>query len=140
MPNLILGLTGRSKWPAWEVCNSLLTSKNGTYRCPFFASGWGDAETEVRDAADQRGFTTVGRAWPNVSTVAAGAQISQSTLRRYLERARLAGIDAAKAASLSDDAVEAALFPPVTDGERPVPDWAVIDASAQGRHASASVA
>jgi transposase len=64
---------------------------------------------------------------PNVSAVAIGAQISRSTLRRYLERAQAAGIDAAKAAGLSDDALEAALFPPVTDGGRPMPDWARID-------------
>jgi transposase len=59
--------------------------------------------------------------------VAIGAQISRSTLRRYLERAQAAGIDAAKAAGLSDEALETALFPPVTDGGRPVPDWAKID-------------
>jgi len=78
---------------------------------------------------------------PNVSAVAIGAQISRSTLRRYLERAQAAGIDAAKAAGLSDEALEAALFPPVTDGGRPVPDQDRRGtAAAQARHASASVA
>lgn len=64
---------------------------------------------------------------PNVSAVANGAQTTRSTARRYIERAKAAGIDTAKAAGLSDEALEAALFPPVTDRGRPLPDWAKID-------------
>jgi transposase len=64
---------------------------------------------------------------PNVSAVAAGAQTSRATTRRYVERAKAAGIDAAAAAGMTDEALEAALFPPPTEKRRPEPDWAKLD-------------
>ena len=64
---------------------------------------------------------------PNVSAVAAGAQTSRATVRRFLDRAKAAGIDAAAAAGMTDDALEAALFPPPTEKRRPEPDWAKLD-------------
>jgi len=65
----------------------------------------------------------------NLSAVAAGAGLARSTVRLYLRRAAAAGIDATTANSLSDDALEAALFPPpAVDNERPTPDWAALDA------------
>jgi transposase len=65
----------------------------------------------------------------NLSAVAAGARLARSTVRLYLRRAAAAGIDATRADSLSDEALEAALFvSAVVDNERPTPDWAAIDA------------
>jgi transposase len=65
----------------------------------------------------------------NLSAVAAGARLARSTVRLYLRRAAAAGIDATRADSLSDEALEAALFiPAVVDNERPTPDWAAVDA------------
>jgi transposase len=64
----------------------------------------------------------------NVSAVAVGSGLARSTVRLYLRRALAAGIDAARANSLPDEALEAALFPPAAiDGERPTPDWAAVD-------------
>ena len=64
----------------------------------------------------------------NVSAVAAGAGLARSTVRLYLRHAAAAGIDATTANRLSDEALKAALFPPVVvDNERPTPDWAAID-------------
>jgi len=63
----------------------------------------------------------------NITAIAAGAGMSRSTVREYLQRAQAAGIDAAKAADLGDEALEAALFAPVKEGGRPVPDWAKLD-------------
>jgi transposase len=66
----------------------------------------------------------------NVTAIAAGAQVARSSVRKYLKRAEAAGIDAATAEGMADDALEAALFPgnPLP-GDRtvPVPDWASID-------------
>ena len=53
----------------------------------------------------------------NISAIARGGKLARSTVRDYLDRAKAAGIDAAKAAEMTDDALEAALFPPLT--ERP---------------------
>jgi transposase len=53
--------------------------------------------------------------------------MSRSTVREYLDRAKTAGVDAATAAGMTDEALEAALFPPVTEGRRPLPDWGKID-------------
>ncbi|MGB8840172.1 MAG: hypothetical protein WCC64_03795 [Aliidongia sp.] len=63
----------------------------------------------------------------NITAIAAGAGMSHSTVREYLQRAQAAGIDAAKAAGLSDEALEAALFAPVEESRRPLPDWAKLD-------------
>ena len=65
----------------------------------------------------------------NVSAVAASVGLARSTVRAYLRRAAAAKIEATSAAGLSDEALDAALFPaaPVGDGERPTPDWATID-------------
>ena len=65
----------------------------------------------------------------NLSAIAAGVGLARSTVRAYLLRAAAAKIDATAATGLSDEALEAALFPvaPVGDGERPTPDWAMID-------------
>ena len=64
----------------------------------------------------------------SLSAVAAGAGLARSTVRDYLRRAAAAGIDATTAAGLSDEALEAALYPPAAvDGERPMPDWAAVD-------------
>jgi transposase len=65
----------------------------------------------------------------NLSAVAAGAGLARSTVRLYLRRVAAAGIDATRVDSLSDEALEAALFAPaVVDNERPTPDWAAVDA------------
>jgi transposase len=64
---------------------------------------------------------------PNVSAVATGAQTSRASVRRFLDRAKAAGIDAAKAADMTDEALETALFPPPVDARRPLPDWAKLD-------------
>jgi transposase len=65
----------------------------------------------------------------NVTAVAAGAGMSRSTVRDYLRRAAAAGMTVEKAAGLSDEALEAALFPPAGDSScRAVPDWAALDA------------
>ena len=63
----------------------------------------------------------------NNSAIAQGASMSRSTVREYLDRAKTAGADAATAAGMTDEALEAALFPPVTEGRRPLPDWGKID-------------
>lgn len=63
----------------------------------------------------------------NVSAIARGAGMSRSTVREHLERAKAAAIDAAKAAAMSDEALEAALFPPPVEPRRPLPDWAKLD-------------
>src|SRR6202047_5556650 len=65
----------------------------------------------------------------NLSAIAAGVGLARSTVRAYLLRAATAKIEATAASGLSDEALEAALFPvaPVGDGERPTPDWAMID-------------
>src|SRR5882757_1956591 len=63
----------------------------------------------------------------NITAIAAGAGMSRSTVREYLHRAQAAGIDAAKAAGLGDAALEAALFAPVEESRRPLPDWAKLD-------------
>ena len=64
---------------------------------------------------------------PNVSLVAASAGMSRSTTRRYLDKAAAAGIDTGAAVALSDEALEAALFPPAEASTRPQPDCARID-------------
>ncbi len=63
----------------------------------------------------------------NITAIAAGASMSRSTVREYLQRAKAAGIDAAKAAGLGEEALEAALFAPAKDGGRPLPDWGKLD-------------
>lgn len=65
----------------------------------------------------------------NHSAIAAASGVSRSTVRRFLERAALAELDMATAVTLSDEALEAALFPPKASvSTRPEPDWAEIDA------------
>jgi len=63
----------------------------------------------------------------NISAISRGAQLSRATVRDYLYRAAAAGINAASSATISDDALDAALFPPTAEGRRPLPDWAKID-------------
>lgn len=63
----------------------------------------------------------------NISAIARGGSMSRSTVREYLERAKSAAIDATKAADMTDEALEAALFPSPTEGQRPLPDWAKLD-------------
>jgi transposase len=63
----------------------------------------------------------------NISAIARGGSLSRSTVREYLDRAKAAAIDAAKAAGMTDEALEAALFPPPIEGRRPLPDWAKLD-------------
>ena len=64
----------------------------------------------------------------NASAIAAGVGQARSTVRRYLQRAAAAGIDAGAAGTMSDAALEAALFPPASSDERrAVPDWAAVD-------------
>ena len=81
--------------------------------------------------SEMRRIREILRLWaeigPNISAVATSARASRSTVRRYVERAQAAGIDAVKAADLNDAALEAALFPPANEGRRPLPDWAKID-------------
>ena len=81
--------------------------------------------------SEMRRIREILRLWaelgPNISAVATSARASRSTVRRYVERAQAARIDAVKAADLTDAALEAALFPPANEGRRPLPDWAKID-------------
>jgi transposase len=64
----------------------------------------------------------------NLSAISAGAKLARSTVRTYLDRAATAGLDAGGAASLSDAALEAALYPPSTAAAgRTLPDWAEVD-------------
>jgi transposase len=63
----------------------------------------------------------------NISAIANGASLSRSTVREYLQRAAVANIDIAAAARLTDEALEVALFPPVIEGTRHLPDWALVD-------------
>jgi len=64
----------------------------------------------------------------SISAVAKSAGMSRSTVREYLQRVAAAGIDAAAAAGMTEEALEAALFPPPSEPKRPLPDWAKIDA------------
>ena len=72
----------------------------------------------------------------NITAIAAGASMSRSTVREYLQRAKAAGMDAAKAAGLSEEALEAALFAPAKDGGRPLPDWGKLDEELDGTSTS----
>lgn len=66
----------------------------------------------------------------NLSAISAGAGLARSTVRRYLQRADLAGLGGAAALDgMNDDAVEAALFPPAPAeaATRPLPDWEYVD-------------
>jgi transposase len=63
----------------------------------------------------------------NISGVASSAGMSRSTVRDYFRRADAAGIEPGAATAMSDAALEAALFPPLAEGKRPLPDWAKID-------------
>jgi len=63
-----------------------------------------------------------------LSAISAGANLARSTVRAYLDRAAVAGLDATSADGLSDTALEAALFPPPSAAEgRALPDWAAVD-------------
>ena len=65
---------------------------------------------------------------PNVTAISAGAKLARSTVRAYLGRAAMAGLDAAMADGLSETALEAALFPPPCAAPvRPLPDWSTVD-------------
>jgi transposase len=64
---------------------------------------------------------------PNLSAIAAGAGMARSTVRVYLDRTAAAGLDAANTEGLSDEALEAALFPPPGVAEGRLPDWAAVD-------------
>jgi transposase len=63
----------------------------------------------------------------NISAIASGGRMSRSTVREYLQRAAAAKIDASVATELTDEALEAALFPPAEESKRPLPEWAKID-------------
>jgi len=66
----------------------------------------------------------------NLTAIASGAGLARSTVRRYLQRADEVGIGKTLAAeSLSDEALEAAIFPPapVAGASRPLPDWDYVD-------------
>lgn len=66
----------------------------------------------------------------NLSVIASGAGVARSTVRRYLQRADEVGIGGALAVdSLTDAALEAAIFPPpaAPGAGRPVPDWDYVD-------------
>ena len=66
----------------------------------------------------------------NVTAIASGAGLARSTVRTYLQRADLAGLSGALAPpDWTDDALEAALFPPpvASDAKRPLPDWDYVD-------------
>ena len=64
----------------------------------------------------------------NVSAIAASARLARSSVRKYLTRAKEAGIDAVAAEGMTDDALEAALFPAKRGPDaRVVPNWAAID-------------
>jgi len=49
----------------------------------------------------------------NISAIARDVQMSRSTVREYLQKASSAGINFQVAAGMADEALEAALFPPV---------------------------
>ena len=63
----------------------------------------------------------------NVSAIAQGGGMSRSTVREYLKRATAAGIDVVSADTMTDEALEAALFGPPDEPKRPLPDWAKLD-------------
>ena len=66
----------------------------------------------------------------NVTAIASGAGLARSTVRTYLQRADRAGLSGALAPpDWTDDALEAALFPPpvASDAKRPLPDWDYVD-------------
>ena len=64
----------------------------------------------------------------NLSAIAAGARMSRSTVREHLKRAEVAGIDPATAESMTDDALEAALFPPKPlPRDRSALNWEAVD-------------
>jgi transposase len=63
----------------------------------------------------------------NVSAIAQGGGMSRSTVREYLKRATAAGIDVVSADTMTDEALEAALFGPPDEQKRPLPDWAKLD-------------
>jgi transposase len=67
----------------------------------------------------------------NLSAISAGAGLARSTVRGYLQRADRAGLGGAGATEhLSDEALEAALFPAptaVVGAKRPLPDWGQVD-------------
>ena len=63
----------------------------------------------------------------NISAIAQGGGMSRSTVREYLKRATAAGIDAVSADTMTDEALEAALFGPPEEPKRPLPDWAKLD-------------
>ena len=64
---------------------------------------------------------------PNLSAIAGGAGMARSTVRVYLDRTAAAGLDTANTEGLSDEALEAALFPPLAVAEGRLPDWAAVD-------------
>ena len=66
----------------------------------------------------------------NVTAIASGAGLARSTVRSYLQRvdrAALGGMAALE--EMTDEALEAALFPPpvATTAKRPLPDWDYVD-------------
>jgi transposase len=63
----------------------------------------------------------------NISAIARGGGMSRSTVREYLARAKSAGVDAVSSAGMTDEALESALFPPLAEAKRPLPDWAKVD-------------
>jgi transposase len=64
--------------------------------------------------------------------IAASLGLGKGTVGAYLGRARTAGLTWPLPGALSDDDLELLLFPAapsVPDGERPVPDWSLVDRS-----------
>ncbi len=62
--------------------------------------------------------------------IAASLGLGKGTVGAYLGRARAAGLSWPLPDTLSDDEIELLLFPAapsVADGERPVPDWPLVD-------------
>ena len=64
---------------------------------------------------------------PNLSAIAAGVRLARSTVRAYLNRAAAAGLDAGGVEAMSEEALEAALFPPPPTASGWLPDWAAAD-------------
>ena len=66
----------------------------------------------------------------NERAIAASLGLGKGTVGAYLGRARTAGLTWPVPDALSDDDLELLLFPAapsLPDGERPVPDWSLVD-------------
>ena len=69
--------------------------------------------------------------------VAGSVGMARSTVGEYLRRAEAAGLTWSQVETLSDAELEERLFPPppaCAPGERPLPDWALVQHELRGKH------